>query len=113
MEARCRVGFREHGGAGEAMTPYDIRSGTVLQNVAAGTVVTIPTAAASMLPGSGATKDKAQGSLAFRYTVGRRSHGAVADVAGCPGQRQGGRPSPGDRLARRCGMADPRPLGRS
>jgi hypothetical protein len=72
VEARCRAGFREHGGAGEAMTPYDIRSGTVLQNVAAGAVVTIPTAAASMLPGSGAAKDKAQGSLAFKYTVVRR-----------------------------------------
>jgi hypothetical protein len=70
VEARCRAGFREHGGAGEAMTPYDTRSGTVLQNLAAGAFVTIPTAAAAMLPGSGAAKDKAQGSLAFRYTVG-------------------------------------------
>jgi hypothetical protein len=70
VEARCRAGCREHGGAGEAMTPYDTRSGTVLQNLAAGAVVTIPTAAAAMLPASGAAKDKAQGSLAFKYTVG-------------------------------------------
>jgi hypothetical protein len=70
VEARCRAGFRQHGGAGEAMTPYDTRSGTVLQNVVAGTVATVPTVVTSMLPGSGAAKDKAQGSLAFKYTVG-------------------------------------------
>lgn len=69
-ETRCRAGFREHGGAGEIMTPYSTASGTVLQGTPAGAVVTIPLVSASALPDSGGPKDKAEGSLAFSYTVG-------------------------------------------
>jgi hypothetical protein len=77
VETRCRAGFREHGGPGEAMTPYSTASGTVLQGTPAGTVVTIPLVSASALPDSGVPKDKAQGSLAFSYTVGTAANDDV------------------------------------
>lgn len=69
-ETRCRAGFRESGGAGEIMTPYSPASGAVLQGTPAGTVVAIPVVSASMFPASGGPNDKAEGSLAFSYTVG-------------------------------------------
>lgn len=73
VETRCRAGFREHGGAGEAMTPYDNQFATVLTGTPAGTVITVPAVSASMLPASGGPKDKAEGSLSFSYTVGTAS----------------------------------------
>jgi len=73
-EATVRVGFREVGGAGRE----DFRTGTQTLLItpgvhAAGDVLTMTPAAATLVPTSGAAKDKASGSFGMSYVVGSLS----------------------------------------
>lgn len=70
VEAKVKAGFREHGGPGE-VAGTDTRVQTIaLFGTLPGDVITLPVASVSRTPLSGAAKDKAEGSLAFRYQVG-------------------------------------------
>lgn len=70
VEAKVRAGFKEHSGPGEdittATTFLPIQPGSTV----AGGVLTLPPASVSRTPHSGAAKDKAEGTLAFKWTTG-------------------------------------------
>ncbi|MCU0780329.1 MAG: hypothetical protein MUF04_04415, partial [Akkermansiaceae bacterium] len=77
VSGTVKAGYREHGGAREALTTASQTRTITPFGATPGEVIALAPLSASRLPTSGAAKDKAEGSLGFTYRVGG---GAVPDT---------------------------------